>query len=429
VDGHLDHLRGVVVVESATLAAGTRTRSLRGPLTLVAAGILVAAIFGLTGDASRSATFAPSPVGSSIALGSFSLSVSAVAFACGALIVALGCYAARAPQARLPRWMVGTAFGLTSIALLVWASAGDTINLSSLAEATVVGALPLLLGALAGVLCERSGVINIAIEGQFLAGAFAASALASAAGLWVGLAAGSLAGGLIGAILAYLAVRYAADQVIVGFVLNLLALGVTGYLFTQVIVPNQESLGSPPTFSPIDVPVLSELPIVGPALFDQNILLYIALAIFVAVQVMLRRSRWGLRTRAVGESPEAVQSAGIDVLALRTRNVVVGGLIAGLGGVFLTIGSVGAFTPNISSGKGFIALAVLIFGRWSPGGSLLAALVFGFAEAVESTLSVAGSPIPPELLQMFPYLVTLVVVAGLVGRVRPPAADGKPFLP
>ncbi|MBS1860625.1 MAG: ABC transporter permease [Actinobacteria bacterium] len=410
-------------------ATGNMGETRRAPFALIVAGILLAVVLGLTGEPSKSAKFAISPVDSNINLGSISLPVGVVGLICGALTVALGAYALTLLPRRMPPWILRTAFGLIAVAFLVWAAAGNSLNLSSLAEASVVGALPLLLGALAGVLCERSGVINIAIEGQFLFGAFAASVAASALGLWVGLVAGSVAGGLIGAILAYLAVRYAADQVIVGFVLNLLALGLTSFLFTQVIVPNQEAFGSPPTFSPIDIPVLSELPIVGPALFDQNVILYIAIAILVATQLMLSRSRWGLRTRAVGESPEAAQSAGIDVLRLRTRNVIAGGLIAGLAGVFLTIGSVGAFTPNISSGKGFIALAVLIFGRWSPGGSLLAALLFGFAEAVESALSVVGSPIPPELLQMFPYLVTLVVVAGLVGRARPPAADGKPFIP
>jgi ABC-type uncharacterized transport system permease subunit len=396
---------------------------------LTALGLVILVGLGFSGNAELDTGFQLSALTSSIQLGEITVPVRAAVLACGAVVAAVGVYGVYALRGRrYPAAAVAVATTAATVAFLCWAAGGSTINVSSLAAATVTGALPLLLGALAGLLSERSGVINVAIEGQFLLGAFVASIAASLAGVWVGLTAGSLAGGLIGGVLALLAIRYLADQVIVGIVLNLLVLGLTGFLFSRVVIPNNESLARPEIFETLRVPGLAELPVVGPALFNQNAILYIAVALLIAVHLTLRHTRWGLRTLAVGESPEAAESAGVSVFKIRYWNVMVGGLIAGIGGVYLTIGSVGAFGPNISSGKGFIALAVLIFGRWNPGGALVAALLFGFADAVQSTLSIIGSPIPTQLLQMFPYLVTILAVAGLVGRVRPPAADGKPFV-
>ena len=398
----------------------------RAGLALGALALLVGAGVGLGDSAGEETRFRLSAVAADVQLGEIAVPVGVCAWVCAAIIALVGVRAVTAPT--LPRSAVAVAVLAATIAFLCWAAAGKTLNLAGLTNATVTGSLPLVLGALAGVLCERSGVINIAIEGQFLLGAFTASTAASLAGVWVGLAAGSLAGGVVGAVLAVMAIRYLADQVIVGVVLNLVILGLTGFLFNRIVVPNQVALGSPPGLPSLNLPGLSELPVIGPALFDQSIMLAIAVALVVGVHLTLRRTRWGLRTLAVGENPEAAQSAGVSVRGVRYRNVIVGGMIAGLGGVYLTIGSVGAFGPNISSGKGFIALAALIFGRWMPLPALVAALLFGFADAVQSTLSIVGTPIPTELLQMFPYLVTILAVAGLVGHVRPPAADGKPFI-
>ncbi len=176
------------------------------------------------------------------------------------------------------------------------------------------------------------------------------------------------------------------------------------------------------------IPVLGDIPIIGPIFFDANALLYLTYALLIVIQVGLFHTRWGLRTRAVGEHPTAADTVGIKVLWTRYRNTVLGGLVAGVGGAYLTIGSVGSFGKDISSGKGFIALAALIFGRWTPLGAVAAALLFGFADALQNILSILGTPIPSNILLMAPYVATIFAVAGLVGRAQPPAADGKPYV-
>jgi ABC-type uncharacterized transport system permease subunit len=215
---------------------------------------------------------------------------------------------------------------------------------------------------------------------------------------------------------------------VVGVVLNVLATGLTGYLYDRALIKYQNTLNSPPVFGRIALPLLSKIPVAGPVLFDSTIFLYLTYAFLILIQVGLFRTRWGLRVRAVGEHPVAAETVGIRVLAVRYVNVTLGGLVAGVGGAFLTIGSVGSFGKDVSSGKGFIALAALIFGRWTPIGALFGALLFGFADAVQNILSVLGTSIPSDFLLMIPYIATIVVVAGMVGRVRPPKAEGKPYV-
>jgi ABC-type uncharacterized transport system permease subunit len=314
------------------------------------------------------------------------------------------------------------------LAFLTWANAGRFLSVPQVADATVTGGIPLLLGGLAGLLCERAGVINVAIEGQFILGSFAASVFASLAGVWLGLGAGAVAGVLIAGLLAILALEFFADQIIIGIVLILLAQGSTSFLFTQVVIPHQSLLDNPPLLTDIEIPWLASIPVIGGALFDQNVIWYFAVALLVAIQVGLYKTRWGLRVQAVGERPEAADSAGVSVKLVRYRNVILGGVVAGVGGAFLTVGSVGAFNIGITSGYGFIALAALIVGRWRPLGVFGAAMMFGFVDATQSSLSLTGGPIPSAFLSMFPYIVTIVAVAGLVGHARPPAAAGRPFI-
>lgn len=313
-------------------------------------------------------------------------------------------------------------------AFLVWATAGHSLNIASLLNATVLAATPLILGALCGVLCERSGVINVAIEGQFLVGACAASFFASVSdSVWVGLVGGTLAGGLLGAMLAVFANRYLVQQVVLGVVLNLFATGLTGFLYERLLQPNADRFNKTLAFSTVEIPVLSDLPVIGPVLFAQNAVFYLTAALIAVVQIALFRTRWGLRTRAVGEHPAAADTVGIRVNATRYRNVILGGLIAGLGGVWLTIGLNIAFNKNMAAGQGFIALAALIFGRWSPLGAMSAALLFGFAGGISVSLQPLETPVPTAFLSMTPYLATIFAVAGLVGHVRAPAADGIPY--
>jgi len=311
---------------------------------------------------------------------------------------------------------------------LTWAARGGTLNFVSMLAGTLVGATPLIYGSLSGIMCERSGVINIAIEGQFLAGAFLGAMIGSwSNNVWLGLVCGAGAGALFGWLLAFLALRYGADQIIIGVVIDAFALGLTNYLLYEVLTPYQATLNTGITFSAWRVPLVSKIPIAGPALFDQNFFVYLAAILLVSVNVALFRTRWGLRVRSVGEHPRAAETVGLNVIRTRYSNVIIGGALAGIGGAQFTIGSIGEFTTDMSAGLGFVALAAMIFGRWRPYGALGAALLFGFAESLQSVLGVLNVGIPAPFLSMAPYVITIAVVCGLVGRVRPPAADGKPY--
>jgi ABC-type uncharacterized transport system permease subunit len=277
------------------------------------------------------------------------------------------------------------------------------------------------------MMCERSGVVNIAIEGQFLAGAFLGAMISSATNnLWLGVFSGAVAGAIFGALLAFLALRYGADQIIVGVVIVAFCTGLTNFLTEQVLSPDQ-NLNAGLTFSPFGIPLLDKIPVLGPAVFDQNYFFYGAIVLLVVIHVGLFKTRWGLRARAVGEHPRAAETVGIHVLSVRYRNVIMGGVIAGIGGAWFTIGNVGEFSADMTAGLGYVALAAMIFGRWRPFGALGAALLFGFSVSLQSFLAVLNVGIPSPFLSMAPYVITIAVVSGLVGRVRPPASDGVPY--
>ena len=322
-------------------------------------------------------------------------------------------------------------FGFSFLmSFLCWAASGKFIPFTGLLQGGLLLAVPLVYGAMAGVLCERSGVINIAIEGQLLAGAFASGVLASLTQrTWVGLLIAPFAGALISYLLAVFAIRFGIDQVILGFVLNVLVIGLTNFLYKRLLIPYQNTWNSGPILSPIRIPILSKIPIIGPIFFEQTIIVYMMYVIVVIIHIALFRSKWGLRMRAVGEHPTAAESVGINVNKVRFRNVILAGAVAGLGGAYFTIGAVGPFGKEMTAGKGFIALAALIFGRWSPLGAVSAALIFGFADNLQGVLTITGTPIPSEFMLMAPYIATVIAVSGFVGRVRAPAADGVPYRP
>jgi general nucleoside transport system permease protein len=322
---------------------------------------------------------------------------------------------------------IGTALSTLSllVSFLCWAAAGKFIPLTGMLQGTLLLAVPLVFGSMSGLICERSGVINIAIEGQLLAGAFASGVVASLTHKtsW-GLLVAPLAGALISLLLATFAIKFSVDQVILGFVLNVLVIGLTDFLYKKLLIPYQSTWNSGPSFSHLEIPVLGKLPIIGPIFFNQTIIVYIMYLIVGLITFSLFKTKWGLRTRAVGEHPTAADSVGIDVNKLRFRNVVIAGLVSGLGGAYFTIGSVGSFSKEMTAGAGFIALAALIFGKWTPMGAVSAALLFGFADNLQGTLSIIGVSIPSEFMLMLPYIATIIAVSGLVGRVRAPKADG-----
>ncbi len=352
--------------------------------------------------------------------GSTSFSIAAIVLS----VLALWLYIKR-QSAKL---LIALAAAALFMSFLNWASAGDYVPFTGLLQGGLILSVPLVFGALAGVVCERSGVINIAIEGQLLAGAFGAGVAASLTqNMWVGLFVAPLAGALISLILATFAIKYAIDQVILGFVINVLVIGLTTFATQRALTTNPVVWNNAPIFTPIPIPFLSKIPLIGPIFFNHTIIIY-TLYIFVAViQVALFKSKWGLRMRSVGEMPVAAESVGIDVNKVRFRNVLIAGAIAGYGGAFFTVGSVGSFSREMTAGTGFIALAALIFGRWTPLGAVAAALVFGFADNLRSVLSISGTPIPSEFMMMVPYIATIIAVSGFVGKVRAPAADGVAY--
>jgi simple sugar transport system permease protein len=309
--------------------------------------------------------------------------------------------------------------------------------LASMLRTTLQVATPLTLGALAGVYCERAGVMNIAIEGMMLLAAFggffaavtayaALGTAAAGASLLLGVLAAILCGGLAGAFLALLCVTYRVDQMISGIVLNVLAIGLTGYFSSQLLRGSQfHAAGVLPT---LRFPGLADLPMVG-VVFEQQPIALAALALVAITQGVLFHTVWGLRARAVGEHPRAADTAGIDVARVRWANVVVGGLVAGLAGAYFTLESVPAFEPLMTNGRGFIALAAMIFGGWTPIGAWAASLVFGAALALQINAQQFGLAVPSQLVGMLPYLLTMLALAGLAGRSRPPAADGQPYDP
>ncbi|MFD3702855.1 ABC transporter permease [Nocardia sp. NPDC058658] len=337
------------------------------------------------------------------------------------------------PDLRFGSVAVGGGAAALVIAALSWTvTPGVGFPIEFVLATTLFLSLPFIFGALSGVVAERSGVINLGIEGQFLTGAFTAALLASVSGnAYVGMLAATISGVCSTLLLAWLATRFQVNQVVTGIILNLLALGLTGFLYERLMRADG-SLNQPAGVQKLgdSLGFLPDIPILGPVLFDQNIFVYVALACVFAVSFLLFRTRWGLRTRAVGEHPAAADAAGINVNRLRFWNVTVAGALSGFGGAFFTIANNVSFSKNMTAGLGFVALAVMIVGRWHPFGVLTAALLFGFSSALQRFLNtMPGNPIPTEFLGMLPYIVTLVMVAGFIGRAVAPAADGIPYTP
>ncbi len=410
--------------------ATTVVRSYKAPVALAAFAILVALLV-LLAPRTGQATLRLSNDSDAIQLPALSLPVAATGWVCLVLMLLLtagALYFVRA-QGRAPLWIVIVYILVAIVGFLGWAAAGATIPVVGLLAGAVALAVPLIYGALGGVIGERAGVVNIAIEGQLLAGAFTAAMLSSITRQpLMGLLGAMIAGMLVAAVLATFAITYFVDQVIVGVVLNVLVIGLTSFLFSQVLQPNASVLNSPVRFDRVPIPLLADIPVLGPVLFRQTILVYVMYAAVALVYVGMFHTRWGLRLRAVGEHPKAADTVGINVNATRFWNVLLAGAIAGLGGTIFTIGNGIPFNKEMTAGAGFIALAAVIFGQWDPIKATLAALLFGFASSLQNTLSVIGSPVPSEFMLMLPYLVTIFVVAGVVGKSRAPAADGKPYI-
>ena len=405
----------------------TRQRVLGIIYLLVAVAMVIG--FGMTVPNGADSTFTLTPRNAPITVPDLMLPSAMTVYLLAAVVAFAG--AVQLTRGFGARW--AAVLGLVAFAFvfgfLTWVAADQSMNLTGLLQTTMQRAVPIVFGALSGVLCERAGVVNIAIEGMLLSGAFMAAVVTSATdNPWLGILAAVLMGALLAALLAVLAIRYRVDQIIAGFFINILVTGLTAFLSVRLLQPFQSELNTPQIMGAIRIPLLADIPVLGPILFQHNIFVYTLFALIVLIHFGLFYTRWGLRVRAVGEHPKAADTVGIDVYWVRYSTVILGGMVAGFGGAYFTIGATGGFEREMTAGRGFIGLAAMIFGGWSPIGAFLAGLVFGFADAIQSRLSILNIAIPSEFLLMVPYVVTIIVVAGLVGRARAPAADGKPYV-
>ena len=424
-----------VASDATSVAVKVPTGRTRGiGVIMVVIGLFTLLAFGVGSGFSAHSSLTFTPVNLTNApwhVGTLTLLTAWTNLALGAAMVALGAEVAW----RLPRGVM-VRFGVVAVlfflALLLWAartsgpSPINFVNLTAVLIGSSALAMVLIFGSLSGVMCERAGVVNIAIEGQFIGGAFVGSMIASTThNFFYAAIVGAAVGGLLGLVLAFLALRYLSDQIIVGVVLVTMLGSLSSYLNLQVFTPfPQYNTGNLAPNLPI--PLLSKIPVIGPVFFNQTGFFYLMIALVALVSFGLFKTRWGLRVRAVGEHPQAAASVGIKVIGLRYANVVLGGAIAGVGGVPF-MASQGQFQPGYTSGLGYIALAALIFGRWRPSGAVVASVLFGMSVYLAQNLQTYQIPVSTEILGMFPYVVTIAVVSGLIGRVRPPAADGLPY--
>jgi len=400
-------------------------RRIMGILFLVIAG-LIWLLFIRNVEPGVETTFKMVPGGSKQELSNWVFTSLPMLNMMAGISIALGGYQLARGFKKRTNLVLGLVGGMFIFAFLTWATADGSLNLAGLIRSALVKAVPLTLGALSGVLCERSGVVNIAIEGMMLTGAFVGALVGSLTNIWIGLFAAVLAGGILAAVLAVLSIKYKTDQIISGTVINIFATGITSFLSAKFLQKYQH-LNDPGRFPTIKIPLLSDIPFLGPILFEHNMFVYAVFIFLIVITIGLYYTRWGLRTRSVGEHPKAADTLGINVFKTRYLSVILGGFMAGFGGAYFTLGSVGRFDELMTAGRGFIGLAAMIFGNWNPFGSFSAGLLFGFFDALASKMSFLKVPIPSEVMLMFPYIATMVILAGVVGRGQMPAADGQPY--
>ena len=321
-----------------------------------------------------------------------------------------------------------TMISLGILVFLIWAARGKDLNLTGMLVTSIISATPIALAALSGIYSERSGVVNIGIEGMILMGAFLSVVVASVThSLLLGFLAGILGGMILGALHAVLSIRYRINQIISGTGIIILSLGITNYFYRAFLNPNPALNNSGSILASLPIPLLWRIPVIGPIFFNQSPVIYIMFLMILITHVFYYYTKWGLRVRAVGENPKAADTLGINVFRLRYISVLVSGAIAGFGGAYMSIGQIGFFQESMSAGKGFLGLAAMIFGNWNPGGAFLGSFIFGFFDSWQNKLSILQVGIPSEFLAMAPYFATMIVLAGFVGRSRMPASDGTPY--
>ena len=416
-----------MAVQTISLKTSPRKRITVGAV-LLAFGVLMFLLFTPSAEPGQTAKFGMNLVNSAaLKIPDIILPVQASLYVLSFLVVFLGAFQ-MARGIRSP----GALFGIVAFAFvaafLIWATKGKSLSLIGMLSSSLVRATPIALAALCGVISERAAVVNIGIEGIMLISAQASVVSATLSGnMALGLFVGILAGALVGAFHAFLCIRFKVDQIVSGVAINIFATGATSFISSKYLQHQGELLNNSGTFPIIQIPLLSKIPILGPILFENNLIVYLMLLVVIVLHIVLFYTPWGLRTRAVGEHPKAADTLGINVFFVRYVNVIIGGMIAGLGGAYFTLGSVGRFDEVMTAGKGFIGLAAMIFGNWNPIGAFTSSLIFGFADSLQIKMQILSVSIPSSILAMAPYLVTMIVLTGVVGRAIPPAADGEAY--
>jgi ABC-type uncharacterized transport system permease subunit len=398
-----------------------------GALFLLIA-LFIGFVFIRSTDALMTTTFVMTPGGSKATLPDLVFNTRAALIAISALCTILGVYQLIKGFGKATNWILGFVGILLTTSFLAWGAGGGSINVGGMLRVAIMRSVPIVLGAFSGILCERVGVTNIAIEGMMITGALVGSMFGSLFGLWPGVIAAIISGGLTGSIHAMLSIKYKVNQIISGTIINIFTVGLTSYIVTKILqVAEWQYLNQSGFFPSYSIPLLSKIPFLGPILFSHNMFVYAMYLLVGILTFALFHTRWGLRLRAVGEHPKAADTLGINVFRTRYLVVILGGMMAGFAGSYFSLGSLGYFEQVMSAGRGFIGLAAMIFGKWTPVGSLGAGLLFGFAESLSTNLSILRFPIPAELLLMVPYILTMVILAGVVGRSQGPAAAGVPY--
>ncbi len=413
--------------QSPARQARARSRFIGGSVILLL-GLLMYLLFGRGLQTAQTATFGMNALRSQAArIPDVVLPVQATIYILILAVAFLGGWQL-ARGIRYNGLLVGVVAFAFVMAFLVWAARGTSFNLVGMLSSSLVRATPIALAALCGVISERAGVVNIAIEGIMLIAALTSVIAATLTqNLYIGLLTAVLSGALVAALHAWLVIKFRVDQIVSGVAINIFGTGITSFISARFLERNTDLLNNSGTFPILPIPLLARIPVLGPIFFENNLVVYLMLLLVVVLHIVLFYTPWGLRTRAVGEHPRAADTLGVNVYLIRYVNVILGGAIAGLGGAYFTLGSVGRFDEIMTAGKGFIGLAAMIFGKWTPFGAFASSLIFGFADSMQVKLQILRVPIPSEFLAMAPYLVTMIVLAGLIGRAIPPAADGQPY--
>jgi len=401
----------------------------KSPITMAGIGALVLVFFGILGREGET-VFEISRRVDVIQLPAITVGSSLLGWVAGILMLAIAGYSLSLAlkNRKTPLWVSVIYGAIGVVSLLGWLASGNSVPVTFIVGTALVLAVPIMLGAMGGLMCERVGVTNIAIEAQLLTGAFMAAVVSSITdNFFLGLASAMIGGALVSMVLAVFAIKYLAQQIIVGVVLNVLMIGITNFLYQQWLTEDGENVNFPGTLDIIKIPFLSDIPVIGPVIFENRITVFAALIFVPTLYFILFKTKLGLRARAVGEHPLAADTVGINVGRTRFWWVTLGGMSAGLGGAALTIGNAGAFGREMAGGFGFIALAVVILGRWHPISAALAALLFGFSIILRVWANQVSPGIPTDFITMVPYIVTIIAVVGFVGQSRPPKALAIPY--